>query len=180
MNYTGPIMDQALEMLSHPFSLGLLLGLVFFGLSCTAHFKTKIEFRRYRKILGDKMEVESQHLESLRKEKAQLSKENENLRVRSAQTSNLPAQRLERELEILARAEKQMVINAPGFAPAWENAKSQALSEIEEEERGATLPRRIFKKFFGSPRELAAESTSVSTSDAPTEPLERKPPQGVA
>ena len=171
MDYTGPIMDQAFEMLSHPFTLGLLLGLVLFGLSCTAHFKTKMEFRRYRKLLGDKMEIESQHLEGLRKKKAQLSKENENLRVRGAHASNTPAHQLERELEILARAERQMVVTAPGFAPAWENAKTQALAGIEEEERGATLPKRIFKKFFGSNKEIAAQSTT----DAPSEPTKPKP-----
>ena len=168
-------MDQALEMLSHPFTLGLLLGLIFFGLSCSAHFKTKLEFRRYRKLLGDKMEVESQHLETIRKDKEQLSKENENLRIKSAQSASTPAQQLERELEILARAEKQMVVNAPGFAPAWENAKTQALAEIEEEERGATLPKRIFKKFFGASKAIA-DTSDADVQSADNTPSEKSTP----
>ena len=59
------------------------------------------------------------------------------------------AQSLERELEIFARAEKTMMINAPGFASAWETAKSAAHGELQDEERGKSLPKRIFRKFFG-------------------------------
>jgi hypothetical protein len=55
---------------------------------------------------------------------------------------------LERELEIYARAEKAMVLGAPGFAQAWEKAKEGALTEIETEESGKSLPRRLFKRFF--------------------------------
>lgn len=163
-------MDNAFEMLSHPFALGLVLGLIFFGLACVAHFKTKMEFRRYRKLLSDKMEIEAKQLETLRGEKETLAKENENLRIKSAQTADQPQNKLERELEILARAEKQMVINAPGFAPAWENAKSQALAELVEEDRGNTLPKRIFKKFFGPGKDGAAEAIAeTSTADTPRE-----------
>jgi hypothetical protein len=41
-----------------------------------------------------------------------------------------------------------MVLNAPGFAQAWEKAKEGALIEIEAEESGKSLPRRLFKRFF--------------------------------
>ena len=49
----------------------------------------------------------------------------------------------------MARAEKHMIINAPGFAPAWEMAKSQALSQIETEEKGLSFPQKIFRKLIG-------------------------------
>jgi hypothetical protein len=49
----------------------------------------------------------------------------------------------------MARAEKHMMINAPGFAPAWEMAKSQALSQIETEEKGMSFPQKIFRKLIG-------------------------------
>lgn len=155
-------MENALQMLSQPFTLGLGLGLIFFGLSCFAHFKTKMEFRRYRKHLSDKLEIESRQMELLRKEKEELAKANENLRIKTAQIADLPQNRMERELEILARAEKQMVINAPGFAPAWEHAKSRSLAEIVDEERSNTMPKRFFKKFFGPAKELPAESVVES------------------
>ena len=58
------------------------------------------------------------------------------------------SQAMERELEIFARAERAMVMNAPGFAQAWEKAKENAAEEIEAEEQGKSLPQRIFKRFF--------------------------------
>ena len=51
---------------------------------------------------------------------------NENLRLKVAQMAEKPNAKLEHELEVLARAEKSMMINAPGFAPAWETAKAAA------------------------------------------------------
>jgi uncharacterized UPF0160 family protein len=65
------------------------------------------------------------------------------------QKNEKPDNKLQRELEILARAEKHMMINAPGFAPAWEMAKSQALSQIETEEKGMSFPQKIFRKLIG-------------------------------
>ncbi|MBU6180388.1 MAG: hypothetical protein KGR69_12045, partial [Verrucomicrobia bacterium] len=102
--------------------------------------------------------------------------ENENLRIKinSGRVQN-DTTALERELEIYARAEKAMVLNAPGFAQAWEKAKEAALTEIESEESGKSLPRRLFKRFFsrgGSSIEaevieaLPADSTNKRTAPA--------------
>jgi hypothetical protein len=66
-----------------------------------------------------------------------------------ARLNERPDNKMQRELEILARAEKHMMINAPGFAPAWEMAKSQALSQLETEERGMSFPQKIFRKLLG-------------------------------
>ncbi len=174
-------MEQALQILSHPFTLGLLLGLLFFSLSLYAHIKTKMDFRRYRRHLSDKLELEAKHLETLKKEKEQLATENENLRIKTVQSAEMPQNKLERELEILARAEKNMMIQAPGFAPAWETAKSHALAEITEEERGNTLPKRIFRKFFGatSDREIPTEALpSPSDRDGDEQPAESRASNG--
>ena len=43
-----------------------------------------------------------------------------------------------------------MMINVFGFVLVWETAKSVAHEEIQEEERGKFLSKRIFRKFFGS------------------------------
>jgi hypothetical protein len=43
-----------------------------------------------------------------------------------------------------------MVISAPGFAPAWEMAKSTALGQLENEEKGQSFPQKIFRKLIGS------------------------------
>jgi hypothetical protein len=67
-----------------------------------------------------------------------------------ASFNQMPEGRLQRDLEIYARAEKRMVVNVPGFAPAWENAKAAAQAELAEEDAGRSLPKRVFSKFFGA------------------------------
>lgn len=138
------------ELFSNPFVWGLALGLLFFGLSLYAHFKTKLSLNRYKKLLSDKLEIEAEATLNARKERDALKVENENLRTRVTQLSEKSDGKLQRELEILARAEKAMMISAPGFAPAWENAKTQAAADVSEEDKGKALPKRIFRKFFGN------------------------------
>ncbi|MEM7146776.1 MAG: hypothetical protein AAF591_16710 [Verrucomicrobiota bacterium] len=154
-------MQDILNVLKQPFTLGLLLGLLFFAGALYHLMRAKLDLARFRRHLSDKLELEAKNLQDLRQEKDRLSQENENLRIKTAQSSNDPNQHLERELELLARAERHMNLNAPGFAGAWETAKSQALAEIQEEERGNTLPKKIFRKFFGSSetKQIAADST---------------------
>ena len=122
--------------------------MVFLVLSLWANFKIKMELKRLRRNLSDKVELEAQHLGELKKEKDQLKKENENLRIKIKGNGETSAQNLERE--IFARAEKSMYVTAPGFSAAWENAKSAALEEVEEEESGKSIPRKLFRKFFSA------------------------------
>jgi cell division protein FtsB len=164
-------MQEFLTVLKHPFTLGLLLGLLFFAIAIYHLIHSKIELARFRRHLSDKLELEAKNLQDLRKETERLTRENENLRIKTAQVSSEPAHKIERELELLARAERHMNLNAPGFAAAWETAKSQALADIQEEERGNTLPKKLFRKFFGSSevREIAAE-TSLDSSPGGNQP----------
>ncbi len=157
------------DILKSPFTWGLALGLLFFVLSAWGHFKTRHEFRRYRKHLSDKLDLDAAQLEALKKERETLLKENENLRLRLGLLSEKPEQKIMRDLEILARAEKRMILRAPGFAPAWEAAKSDAADEVALEETGKSLPKRLFHRLFGSPAlkwadaEAAAEPAVATT-----------------
>lgn len=150
-----------LEIFTNPFytfCMGLGLGAVFLIMASFSHWKTKGEFRRYKTHLSDKLELEARQMQETNKEKARLSSENESLRLQVARLNEKPENKMGRELEILARAEKHMIINAPGFAPAWELAKSAALSQIEAEEKGSSFPQKIFRKLIGSG---STSSTSV-------------------
>jgi hypothetical protein len=71
------------------------------------------------------------------------------LRVKVNALNELPDRKIQRDLEVYARAEKRMLITVPGFAPAWENAKTEAQSELVEEEHGKVTPKRIFARLFG-------------------------------
>jgi hypothetical protein len=141
------------EIFANPFytfCMGLGLGAVFLVMAVPSHWKTKGEFRRYKTHLSDKLELEARQMQETNKEKARLATENESLRMQVTRLNEKPDNKLTRELEIMARAEKHMMINAPGFAPAWEMAKSTALSQLEAEEKGTSFPQKIFRKLIGS------------------------------
>jgi hypothetical protein len=142
-------METVKTVVTHWFFWGFLLGFFLCALSLFAHMKTKRELRRLKGHLSDKLEIEAEKMSEMKDKIDELKVENENLRMK-VNTGRVQSdeQALERELEIYARAEKGMVVNAPGFAQAWEKAKESALTELEAEEAGKSLPRRIFKKFF--------------------------------
>lgn len=158
-------MDPILDFLKQPFAWGLLIGLALFGLATFHLLKTKREFHRYKKMLSDKMELEAEQVTKTKGQLERMAKENENLRLKLGQMAEKPHAKLERELEILARAERSMMISAPGFAPAWETAKASAAEEIEEEAAGKSLPKRLFRKFLGK----GATVTEAEALPAPEE-----------
>ncbi|MFZ4765061.1 MAG: hypothetical protein ACOYMN_08905 [Roseimicrobium sp.] len=143
--------------------IGFTLGFLLFISQVRAHWKTRGEFRRYKKMLGDKMEIEHRQLTELNKERDRTAKENEHLRLQVSRLNERSDNKLQREMEIYARAEKQMTINAPGFAPAWEIAKTQALAQIETEEKGSSFPQRIFRKLVGGGSQVALPSDTTTS-----------------
>jgi hypothetical protein len=150
---------------THAWALGIgfALGIFLFFLSARSHWNTTREFKRYKKMLSDKLELEQRQINDLTGERDRLQKDNENLRVKVVQLNERTDNKVQREMEIYARAEKQMMINAPGFAPAWELAKHNATSQLSEEERGNSLPQRLFRKLIGggtAGQALPAEATS--------------------
>ena len=142
-------METAKTILTNLFFWGFVLGFTFCILSIFSHMKTKGELKRLKGHLSDKLEIEAEKMSEMKAKLDSMRTENENLRmkVNTGRVQN-DYVALERELEIYARAEKAMVLSAPGFAQAWEKAKEGALVEIEAEESGKSLPRRIFKRFF--------------------------------
>ncbi|MDB6153510.1 MAG: hypothetical protein JWL90_1963, partial [Chthoniobacteraceae bacterium] len=99
--------------------------------------------------LSDKLEIEADAMKKTRLDLESLRKENETLRVKVNALNELPDRKIQRDLEVYARAENRMLINVPGFAPAWENAKTEAHGELVEEEHGKVTPKRIFARLFG-------------------------------
>lgn len=159
------------ELLTNKFFWGLIIGLGLCALSLYSHFKTKLELKRLKGHLSDKLEIEAEKMTQMKGEIDGLKVENENLRMKvtSGRIQNDKLD-LERELEIYARAEKAMNINAPGFAGAWERAKEAAMDELVEEERGKSMPRRIFRRLFtksdahGEPIEALPENSTTNGS----------------
>ena len=72
--------------------------------------------------------------------------------MKVASLNQLPDRRQQRELEIYARAERFMVSSAPGFPAVWEEAKRNALTDLESEEAGKSLPKRVFNALMNRPK----------------------------
>ena len=164
------------DFLLHPFALGFYTGCVLLLIALYHHFRLKLEHSRYRRMLSDKMEIDAGTVTKQKAELESLRKENENLRVKVQSLVAQPEQKLARELEIMARAEKKMTVAAPGFAAPWEQAKQAAHQEIADEETGRAVPRRLFQRFFGGavsagggePVRPLPPSSDASKSAAPT------------
>ncbi len=137
------------DILLQPFALGFYTGGVFLLIAFYHLFRLKLEHKRYRRMLSDKMEIDAAAVSKQKAEIESLRKENENLRVKVQALTGQPEQKLAREVEVFARAEKKMTIAAPGFASPWEQAKQAAHQEIAEEETGKAAPRTLFQRFFG-------------------------------
>jgi hypothetical protein len=137
------------DIFLHPFALGFYLGCVFLVLALYQYFRLKSELARFRRHLSDKLEIEAETMKKIKAEQESLRKENESLRIKVNALNESPDRKIQRDLEVYARAEKRMLIAVPGFAPAWETAKTEAHSELSEEESGKKAPKRIFARIFG-------------------------------
>jgi cell division protein FtsB len=144
-----------MEFLQHHFVLGLgtgvVLGLVGIGFALLRLFATKGEVKRLKRHLADKLELEAEATNRLRQDLQELKQQNENLRIKVANLNQYPDKRIQRELEIYARAEKLMVSSSPGFPAVWEEAKRTAVNGLEQEETGKSLPRRVFNALLNRP-----------------------------
>jgi len=138
------------------FALGFYLGCIFLVIACYNYLRLKGELSRFRRHLSDKLEIEAETMKKTKAEQEVLRKENESLRVKVNALNEVPDRKIQRDLEIYARAEKRMLLNVPGFAPAWETAKSEAHGELSEEEAGKAAPKRIFARLFGGGSSQAA------------------------
>ena len=129
------------------FGSGLALGLIFAVMAWNNARLACKERNKFKMMLGEKMEVEANASSKLKIEQEALRKQNENLRIKVSELNQSPDKRLQRELEIYARAEKRLIEKSPGFPAAWESAKRDSYDELALEESGSTLPKRIFQKF---------------------------------
>jgi len=152
------------EALTHPFAWGFYTGCVLLLIALYHHLKLKLEHGRYRSMLSDKMEIEASTISRLKKETESIRQENENLRIKIQSLNEQPDSKLSRELEIYARAEKKMMVGAPGFAGPWEQAKQASYQEVVDEENGNSAPRRFFQRFFGGTIHPAIPSHDPSKS----------------
>jgi hypothetical protein len=154
-----------MDFLNHHFDLGLgigvVLGLIGIAFALLRLWDTKGEVKRLKRHLADKLELEAEATNRLRLDLQELKQQNENLRIKVANLNQYPDRRLQRELEIYARAERFMVSSSPGFPAVWEEAKRSAVTGLEEEETGKSLPRRVFNALLNRPSSKSSNSEHV-------------------
>ena len=140
--------------------IGVVLGLIGIGFTIMRLWDTKGEVRRLKRHLADKLELESEATNRLRLDLQEFKQQNENLRIKVANLNQFPDKRLQRELEIYARAERFMVSSSPGFPAVWEEAKRSAVTDLEHEENGKSLPKRVFNALLNRPSSKSSNSDS--------------------
>ena len=124
--------------------VGILLGIIGILLTILRLWEARREVARLRRHLADKLELEADATNRLKGDLQNLRSQNENLRMKVASLSQIPDRKQQRDLEVYARAERYMVSQSLGFPAVWEQAKQAAAGELETEEQGHSLPRRVF------------------------------------
>lgn len=137
-------MDFTHDHLYWGLGIGLFLGLIGIVLALLRLWEARREVGRLRRHLADKLELEADATNRLKADLQNLKSQNENLRMKVATLGQVPDRKQQRDLEVYARAERYMVSQSPGFPAVWEQAKQAAVGELETEEQGHSLPRRVF------------------------------------
>jgi hypothetical protein len=142
-------------ILFHPFTLGLLLGLLITAFIWKAGFTARRNVARELKRVEGEMKDLQTHLntqlkinatgnESLQRELEALRQQNETLRINNTALQQKPGRAEQRQLQTYETAVRLMREQAPGFAPAWEKAVRQAESDLEAADSGLKkLVRRV-------------------------------------
>jgi hypothetical protein len=163
------------DWLLHPFALGLYPGLLlalFYRIQLSLSHR---DLRVKERAQLDQISVLTEALHKLREEYRSNEAERENLRVKIQNLSQKPELQRQRHLEVLLRAEQRLTVSAPGFAPAWQTAKNEALSELESEERGKNAPRQIFAQLVNTGASVLEKFRSPSNPATKELPQESSP-----
>jgi len=162
-------MDAIWPLLTNPFTLGLLLGLLLAGflwksgLTARNHLKREIkrlqeEGRELQGHLNTQLKLNAKGTDEIQKELDQLRTQNETLRVNIATLQAKPGKAEQRQYQITEAAIRTMREQAPGFAPAWEQALRSAETDFEDAEGGL---KRLVRKVMPGIGTTAAASPVV-------------------
>jgi len=170
-------MEFLKNLLSEPFVLGLIVGLLPTALAWKSALATKLLAKKERQKLEKEIAELKTHLqtqlkinahgnESLQKELEQLRAQNETLRINLAAAQQKPGRAEMRHLQITEAAIRTMREQAPGFAQAWERAIRDAEQIAEQQDSGLVkLVRRIMPTLGQS-----KAKSDAPASDTPSEP----------
>lgn len=168
------------DILTHPFTWGLLLGLLITAFIWKAGFTAKRNVSRELKRVEGEMKDLQNHLntqlkinasgnETLQKELESLRQQNETLRINNTSLQQKPGRAEQRQLQVFETAVRLMREQAPGFAPAWEKAVRQAESDLEAADSGLKkLVRRVIPSLGNSPSAATPQQQTLLVDDEHT------------
>jgi Ribonuclease G/E len=133
--------------LQYPFTWGLLAGLLIAGFVWKSGFSSRRqsakEIRRLEQELRDlqrhlhtQLKIQASGQEAVTHELDRMRQQNETLRMNLALLQQKPGRAELRQLQVQELAVRALRTQAPGFAPAWENALEQAEAELQAGESG--------------------------------------------
>lgn len=128
------------DLLTHPFVLGLLLGLAAALVVAISGWNRrralKRELKDLQKHLHTQLTINAQGNQATQQELQTLKQQNENLRISLATLQAKPDKAELRLLHVYDRAIRMMSEKAPGFAPSWEAMLREAEQEIAQADTG--------------------------------------------
>jgi DNA anti-recombination protein RmuC len=166
-------MEILTAALQHPFTWGLLLGLLVAAFIWKSGFTARRHAAREIKRLETEMKDLQGHLntqlkinasgnQALQSELDALKLQNETLRVNNAALQQKPGRAEQRLLQVYEIAIRAMREQAPGFAAAWEKAIRQGEAEVDAADSGfKKLVRRVIPGLGNTP----AQATLISGED---------------
>lgn len=90
------------------------------------------ETERLKRMLTDRMDLESEGLSKLKEQNEELRKQNENLRISLNTYSQKPGRKEVARLHVYQLAVDRLTINSPGFGAAWQAALKESEDEFEK------------------------------------------------
>lgn len=133
-------MEILLTVIAHPFTWGLLAGLVFAAWAFFSGWGAKRALRREVRRLEDhcrtSAELAAAGTQSLRQEVEGLKEKNKNLEISLAALKDKPDRAELQKLYVLDKAAALMTERAPGFAAAWQAALKEAQAELDKTSTG--------------------------------------------
>ena len=92
----------------------------------------KTENARLRRMLNDRMDLESDGLSKLKDDYEEIKKQNENLRISINTYSQKPNRKEVARLHVYQLAVDRLTINSPGFGAAWQAALKEGEDEFQK------------------------------------------------
>jgi len=116
--------------------IGIVLAIVLVVIMSTKRHRevlaTNKETERLKRMLTDRMDLESEGLAKLKEQNEELKKQNENLRISLSTYSQKPGRKEVARLQIYQLAVDRLTINSPGFGAAWQAALKESENEFQK------------------------------------------------